>query len=284
MITPSRGNPMPHSEFWCKTEDGLQLYAQNWQPEMKPQAAVCLIHGLGEHSGRYSHVARFLNKSGYTLIAIDLRGHGKSEGRRGHTPSYETLMNDISHLLQMAKKRYPDCPLFLYGHSLGGNLVINYALRSNPRLNAVIASAPLLRTFFDLPIWKMAMARIMRYLWPTFSTSNGLNVKNLSRDARVVHDYQNDPLVHDRVTTCFLDIRHAGLWALEYAAKFSLPLLLMHGDADRITSPQASREFAAKMGDRCTLKIFNGLYHEIHNEPESEVVFSCLSEWLQSKM
>ena len=275
---------MSHVAFWCKTEDGVQLHVQSWQPKMKPEGAICLVHGLGEHSGRYSHVARFLNGTGWALLAFDLRGHGGSGGRRGHAPRYEFFMNDISQLLQVAEERHPDCPLFLYGHSLGGNLVINHALRRNHRLSGVVASAPLLRTVSDPPTWKTVLAGVMRYLWPSFSTSNGLNATDLSRDQGVVHAYRNDPLVHDRITTCFLDIRRAGLWALEHAARFPVPLLLMHGDADRITSPRASREFAAKVGARCTLKIFDGLYHEIHNEPEREMVFSFLSAWLKGKM
>ena len=123
---------MQHIEFTQQAPDGVQFYFQGWQPETPPKAVVCLVHGLGEHSGRYAHVAAALNDAGYALLGFDLRGHGKSGGPRGHTPSYETLMDDIGRLLAEAAQRYPGQPQFLYGHSLGGNLVLNYALRRKP--------------------------------------------------------------------------------------------------------------------------------------------------------
>lgn len=122
----------------------------------------------------------------------------------------------------------------------------------------------------------------MRIVLPAFSMSSGLRAEDLSRDPEVVRDYINDPLVHDRVTPRFLDIREAGLWALTHAAELPLPLLLMHGTADRITSTQASIDFEADAGDRCSLQIWDGLYHEIHNEPEKEQVLAYVVEWIES--
>jgi len=276
---------MQHFEFEWQTEDGLRLYAQDWQPDTEPKAAVCLVHGLGEHSGRYAHLAASLNQAGYALLAFDLRGHGKSEGQRGHTPSYEAFLNDISHLLEEAAKRYPDRPRFLYGHSLGGNLVINYALRRRPQLTGVIATGPLLRPGFEPPAWKLTLGKIMYSLWPTMSMSNEIDCQGLSRDPEVVRAYNDDPLVHDRLSArSGMDMLQSGLWALERAAEFPLPLLLMHGSADRITSPQGSREFAAQAGDGCTLRIWDGFYHEIHNEPEQGQVFAYLLEWLNTNL
>jgi alpha-beta hydrolase superfamily lysophospholipase len=276
---------MQHFEFGWQTEDGLQLYAQGWQPETEPRGVVCLVHGLGEHSGRYKHLAAFLNQAGYVLLAFDLRGHGKSQGQRGHTPSYEALLDDIAHLLEEAAERYPDRLCFLYGHSLGGNLVINYALHRRPPLAGVVATGPLFRPAFEPPAWKLTLARIMYSVWPTLAMSNELDRQVLSRDPAVVHAYNEDPLVHDRLTPRLtMDMLQSGLWALEHAAEFPLPLLLMHGSADRLTSAQASREFAAQAGERCTLKIWDGFYHEIHNEPEQGEVFAYLLEWLNDSL
>jgi acylglycerol lipase len=276
---------MQHFEFEWQTEDGLRLYAQGWQPETEPKGVVCLVHGLGEHSGRYAHLAAFLNQAGYALLTFDLRGHGKSQGQRGHAPSYEALLDDIAHLLEEAAERYPDRPRFLYGHSLGGNLVIEYALRRRPQLAGVIATGPLLRTAFEPPAWKVTLAKIMRSLWPTLSLSNELDRQGLSRDPEVVRAYNEDPLVHDRLSARLgMDMLQSGLWSLEHAAEFPLPLLLMHGGADRLCSVQASREFAAQAGDFCTLKIWDGFYHEIHNEPEQGQVFEYLLEWLNGNL
>jgi len=276
---------MQHFEFEWQTEDGLRLYAQGWQPETEPRGVVCLVHGLGEHSGRYTHLAAFLNRAGYALLAFDLRGHGKSEGQRGYAPSYEVLLDDIANFLAEAAERYPDRPRFLYGHSLGGTLVIEYALCRRPQLAGVIATGPLLRTAFEPPAWKLTLAKIMRSAWPTLALSNELDRQALSRDPEVVRAYNDDPLVHDRLSARLgMDMLQSGLWALEHAAEFPLPLLLMHGGADRLTSAQASREFAAQAGEVCTLKIWDGFYHEIHNEPEQAQVFEYLLGWLESNL
>ena len=275
---------MQHFEFGWQTEDELQLYAQGWQPETEPKGLVCLVHGLGEHSGRYEHLTAFLSQAGYALLAFDLRGHGKSEGQRGHAPGYEALLDDIAHLLEEAAVRYPDCARFLYGHSLGGNLVIEYALRRHPPLAGVIATGPALRPGFEPPAWKLTLGKIMYNLWPTLTMSNELDRQGLSRDPEVVRAYNEDPLVHDRLSARLgMDMLQSGLWSLEHAAEFPLPLLLMHAGADRLTSAQASREFAAQAGNRCTLRIWDGFYHEIHNEPEKEEMFGYLLEWLTSK-
>lgn len=276
---------MKHSEFEFKTFDGLSLFGQSWQPEDRPRAVVCLVHGIGEHSGRYVHVADSLIQSGYALISFDLRGHGKSEGPRGHIPSYEAIMQDISSLLEVSNKKFPQSPFFLYGHSLGGNLVLNYVLRRQSHLKGVIATAPWLRLAFEPPAFKIALGKITNYIWPSFSQKSGLDTKALSRNLKVVHAYENDPLVHDRISArMFISFYQAGHWVLEHALELPIPLLLMHGGADRLISVEASREFTGKITKNCTLKIWDGLYHEIHNEPEKEEVFKFLIDWLDKEV
>ena len=275
---------MKHSEFKFKTFDGLQLFAQSWQPETKFRAVICLVHGMGEHSGRYTHVVEQLTQAGYSLIAFDLRGHGQSQGPRGHTPSYETLLNDINSLLNEANKNFPELPRFLYGHSLGGNLVLNYVLRRQAQLKGVIVTDPWLRLAFEPPRFKIIFAQITNHIWPAFSQKSGLDTKALSHDPEVVRAYENDPLVHSYISArMFISIYQNGRWALEHASEFSLPLLLMHGGDDKITSLEASKEFANKISEKCTFKIWDGLYHEIHNEPEKQIVFDFLINWLNKK-
>jgi alpha-beta hydrolase superfamily lysophospholipase len=274
---------VPHFEFGWHSADGLQFYAQGWQPETNPRACVCLVHGLGEHSGRYALLAAFLQMAGIATLAFDLRGHGKSGGQRGHAPSYEVQMNDLSRFLQEASARFQDRPLFLYGHSLGGTLAINYVLNRRPLLAGVIATGPAFRPAFKPPSWKITIGKIMYNLWPTLSMGNELNIQFLSRDPEVLRAREDDPLVHDRITARFgMDLLQSGLWAMEHAAGFPLPLLLMHGGADRITSVEASWQFARLAGGHCQLKIWDGLYHEIHNEPEKQEVFDDILAWLGS--
>ena len=276
---------MKRTEFEFKTFDGLSLFGQSWKPEVRSRAVVCLVHGMGEHSGRYAHVADALTQAGYILFTFDIRGHGKSEGPRGHIPSYEALMQDISSLLKVANKQFHQLPSFLYGHSLGGNLVLNYVLRRQSHLKGVIATDPWLRLAFEPPRSKIILAQITNCIWPSFSQKNGLDTKVLSRDPEVVHVYENDPLIHDHISSrMFIGIYQSGQWALEHASEFSLPLLLMHGGDDKIISIKASHEFANMKTKNCTFKIWDGLYHEIHNEPEKEEVFKFLIDWLDKKV
>lgn len=274
---------MPRFELKIESYDGLKLHGQGWEPEAEAKAVVCLVHGLGEHGGRYAHVAEAFNHAGYALMASDLRGHGSSGGQRGHAPGYTALMDDVFHLLEAAKDRYPNLPLFLYGHSLGGNLAIHYALRRLPRLAGIVASAPLFRPTIKPPAWKMALLRAMVGVWPSLSISNGLEVALLSRDSKVVLAYRNDPLTHDRISARLaVDMLRNGDWNMVHATDLPCPLLLMHGDTDRITSPKASREFALRAGDACTLKIWKGFFHELHNEPEQDQVMDCVLEWMEN--
>ncbi len=265
--------------------DRTKIFTRVWEPELKPRAVISLVHGLGEHSGRYDHVAEALNKAGYALIAMDLRGHGRSGGRRGVTPNYLTIMDDIHRLLIEAGQQYPDLPGFLYGHSLGGSLVLNFVLRKLPRLRGVIATSPGLRPGFSPPAWKVSLGRALYNLWPSFTMANGIELEALSQDPGVIERYRNDGYVHDRLCARLgIDSLINGEWALEHAAEFPLPLLLMHGSADRIASPNASQEFANAAGSICTFVLCEGLYHELHNEPEQVDVLKTMVSWLDERM
>lgn len=277
---------MQHTEFNWRTDDGLQLFAQAWQPDEEPRAAIALVHGLGEHSGRYTHVASALTAAGYALVAFDHRGHGRSEGQRGHSPSWETLLDDIDTLLRETASRFPGRPVFLYGHSFGGNLVLNYILRRKPQLAGAIVTAPILRTAFQPPAWKIKLGETLYNLWPTFALSNELDPKGLTHDTKVVSDYVNDPLVHNRVSARLgMDMLRGGEWAVAHAGELSLPLLLMHGAGDPVCSPQASQEFAQRAPrEACTFKPWDNLYHEIHNEPEQGQVFHIIIQWLNGRL
>lgn len=233
---------MQHIEFTRQASDGIQFYFQSWQPETPLKAVGCLVHGLGEHSGRYAHVAAALNAAGYVLFGFDLRGHGKSDGPRGDTPSYDTLLDDIGRLLDEAAARYPGLPRFLYGQSLGGNLVLNYALRRKPAIAGVVAASPWLRLSSAPPAARMTLGRVMNRLLPAFVQSSRLDPTGLSRDPEVVRAYKVDPLVHDRLSARLgLAAIEAGEWALAHAAEFPLPLLLTHGTPTSSRPQQRAR-------------------------------------------
>lgn len=275
---------MNHTHFNFTSDDGLTLFGRAWiSLNAKPKGVVHLVHGLGEHSGRYAHLADALNQAGYHLLGFDLRGHGLSKGKRGHTPDYGHLLDDIQVFIQESQNRFAsDLPAFLYGHSLGGILVINYGLRrSTANLQGTIATAPLLRTAFEPPKVKLMAARVMAKLMPAFTLKSGLEVDALARDQAVVEAYQSDPFVHDNLSARLgHEMLKNGQTAMENASQWSLPLLLMHGTADRITSHKASQEFAKSAGDQVDLILWEDNFHEIHNDLEKENVIASVIQWL----
>lgn len=265
--------------------DGLKMYAKGWTPEKEPKAVICLIHGLGEHIGRYEHIGAAFVEAGYALLGFDHRGHGRSSGSRGHTPSYDALMDDMASFIQQARERYPGKPCFLYGHSMGGNLVMNFSLRRKPDLGGVIATDPLLKLAFAPPAIKVALGRFMNNIAPGFTQASGLETKALSRDPKVVDAYINDPLVHDKISArLFLGLLDGGQYAFDHASEFPLPMLLMHGTADRLTSAEASRQFGAAAPKFVTTELWEGWFHEIHNELEKEKVLAKMIAWLDAQV
>ena len=273
---------MQDGTFNFKTNDGLTLLGRVWQTTGKPRGVVNLVHGLGEHSGRYAHIAEALTKAGYNLIGFDLRGHGLSEGKRGHTPDYEHLMDDVALFMEKSNEFFgSDRPNFLYGHSLGGTIVLNYALRRKPKLNGVIATGPALRLSFEPPKFKLLMGKVMANLMPTFSMTNSMEYDALSRDAAIVQAYKDDVLVHYMISAkLVMELFDSGKYAYDHAADWTLPLLLMHGSEDQISSCPASEEFSQNAGECVTFKKWEGYFHEIHNDFGKEEVITFMTHWL----
>lgn len=276
---------MQHNEFDLLTSDSLNLYAQEWIPDAAIKGLVCLIHGLGEHSGRYAHLAECFVESGFALLTFDLRGHGKSDGQRSHSPGLPVTLDDISIFLEIAGDRYPGHPIFLFGHSLGGNFVLNYAIRNKTPVEGIIVTSPILCPAFEPPAWKITLGRMLYRILPTLAMFNEFDREALSRDPQVVRSYNEDPLVHDRVTARLaIDMLDSGLWLLENAHRLLHPTLLVHGSADRVCSLDASKDFASKAGTMCHLKVWEGLYHETHNEPEKDEVINFTLNWLKEQL
>ena len=269
-----------------KTQDGLELFAHAFPAEEEPKAVVCIVHGHGEHIERYEHVAAALNQAGYSVIGYDHRGHGQSDGPRGHIPSYDLLLDDMTRFRNEVKEYYPDIPHFVWGHSMGGNIALNYILRNETKLAGVIATGPWLKLAFEPPAIQIFLGKMMNKIKPDFTQESGLDTTGLARDLEVVRAYEEDSLVHGKVSArLMVEMMDAGNWALAHASEFPLPLLLMHGGADRLTSAVASKEFAAKVPkDKVTLKIWDGFYHELHNEPEKDEVFKTIIEWMDSRL
>jgi alpha-beta hydrolase superfamily lysophospholipase len=268
-----------------KDPQAFKFLLRCWEPDERAKAVVVLVHGLGEHSGRYSPVAEHLTRAGYAMLGFDLRGHGLSDGPRGHTPSYMALLDDISGVLGQIQGRYPGFPVFLYGHSLGGGLALNFVIQRMPKLQGVIVTSPWLRLASELPPFQAALARIINQFAPGFRQKWGLDTKALSHDVTVADKYEHDPLVHNDVSVrMYVSCSAAGRWALEHSARFPLPLLLMHGTADRVTSYEASREFVMHAGKNVTWRAWEGGYHELHNEPGRSTVLRVVIRWMNARL
>ena len=278
----------PFEDTW-KAKDGTSFFIQGWEPENEnPKALIALVHGLGEHTNRYTHVGKVMTEAGYALVGFDLRGHGKSGGARGHTASLDPYMQDIRRFFESMKRRYPNLPHFLYGHSLGGLLSLAYAIQYGAGLKGVMVTGAALRSSLQEQKAKLAMVRVLGSLLPSMTLKSGLEVNTISRDADVVEAYKNDPLVHDSAS---LGFGKAALNAIDLcfarAHEFPAPLLMIHGKGDKIAYYTGSQDFANLLratGQDVTLKLWDDLYHEVHNEPEKEEVFQYMITWLDSHL
>ncbi len=273
---------MKHHTSTIETTDGLRLYAQSWLPDGEPKAIVVFSHGIGEHSGRYAHIGQALADHGCGLCMGDLRGHGQSTGKRGHINSWCDYRDDFTAIYDVARAAYPGIPMFAGGHSLGGLIALNIGITAPGDYAGIVASSAGLGLAFVPPQWKVSLAKTLSNLTPALAMSNEINPDWLSRDKAVVEAYRSDPLVHDRITArCFVEFTKAQAETLAGAGNLTLPLYLIGGENDQLTSTKAIEEFYTAAGsiDK-TLKIYEGLYHEVFNEPERAAVIGDLLAWL----
>ncbi len=273
---------MTYSKSYFTSSDGLKLHTHSWMGDVKSDYVMTLIHGIGEHAKRYDHVAEFFVKRGFSVMAFDLRGHGQSEGKRGHTSSFKMILDDIEDFFKQQKEQFPEAKHVLYGHSLGGHFLLNMILSKEIEADAVVASSPALKTAFTPPPLKVLMGKLLRSIYPSLLLDNGVKASDLSKADRLEADYVKDPLVHNRVSIeLALSSIEQGVWALDNASKVTLPLLIIHGTEDKITSHKASELFIKSVEKGLgTLKLYDGLFHELHHEEEAESILSDVYEWI----
>jgi len=260
-----------------------KLYGQIWEPT-KPKAVVVLVHGMGEHIFRYTDfVIPKLVENNYVVIGFDQFGHGKSEGKRGHCPNYEALLNMIEAVIKKGEEQFSDLPMYLYGHSMGGNLVINYILKKTNKIKGVIATSPFLRLAFQPPKWKMVIGKLLLKIAPSIALSSELEVEAISRDKKEVKIYEDDKMVHDKISPMYtFPIIENGAWAIKNANKLKTPMLVLHGTGDRIIDYKASEEFCKKT-EKATIKLFEDGYHELHHDLCKEEFMETILTWINRK-
>ena len=272
------------------TDDGLTLHLRVWPAGDPRRGVVVLVHGLGEHIDRYDNVARRLNGLGFAVVGYDQRGHGRSPGPRGGMPCDDALCADLGRVLYAARECFPG-PLVLVGHSLGGLIAGRFVaegLQPTPAkwwrgVDALVMSSPALDPGTNA-VQKLLLAVVAPML-PDLAVGNGLKVDWISRDPAVVKAYAADPLVHDRVTGRLgLFVARQGPAVIAAAPRWTTPTLLMWAGADRCVSPAGSAAFAAGAPrDVVTVREWPGLFHEIFNEPEQDVVLTAMTDWLVAR-
>jgi len=263
--------------------DGLTLLGRYFPPPKKPKAVMALVHGFGEHSGRYTDMAQYLAGAGIATIAIDLRGHGLSNGKRGVSHNYEHLRGDADALLKLARENYPALPLFLYGHSMGGGLVLHHTLKGGGGdVKGVIASAPLITLPKKPPVVMSWIAKFLRRVSPNSVMKNAIPGPMVSTLPEEQEKYEQDPLNHDQLGLGLADdIISGGQWVLDHAGDWTKPLLLMHARADKLTAFSGSESFASR-AQNCTFIAFDDCEHEIHNDRSRDAVYKAMTDFIEA--
>jgi len=276
---------MTHQTSFIRTSDGIKLFSQVWMPLSEPICVICLVHGIGEHSSRYDAWAKRFAVENMAFVSFDQRGHGQSEGKRGLIPSYKTLLDDIDLILSDCEKLFPNVPVVLYGHSMGGGEVLNHLLQKESKYRAVIATSPWLIAQQSPPKFLIGLIQLLENVSPNLCLKTKLNADLLSHDIKVVEDYKNDTLVHAWVSVrLFYQAYQAGYNVLNKASSIKKPLLLLHGSDDQITSSSASREFGENAGKLCQFHMFQNAFHELHNDSCKDEVFDIILNWIQTKL
>jgi acylglycerol lipase len=264
---------------------GRRIFWQAWLPETEPRAIVIVAHGAGEHSGRYEHVARRLVNEGFGVYAIEHRGHGRSDGPRALIDRVDHTVADLDQLVRLASERHPEAQVFLLGHSMGGTIAVRYAVLHGDRLSGLILSGPL-AAMVAAPAPQRVAARVLSTLTPRLPVV-AIDASLVSRDAEVVKAYVEDPLVyHGKLPVRTVAELAAAIDAFPAeVGQITVPTLIMYGTADGLCPPAGSVMLDELIGasDK-TLKAYEGLHHEILNEPEQDQVMDDLCAWLGARV
>lgn len=277
---------MQHTEGRFKGYKDLDIYYQCWLPEGDARAVLLVVHGWAEHSGRYTNLVDYFVPKGYAICALDHRGHGRSEGPRGYVDRFSDYLLDLKTFFDLVRSQHSDTKIFMVGHSMGGTVATAYVIEHQHELAGLLLSGASLMVGSGLPSALIPLARILSVLMPRMGVFV-LNAADISQDKAVVNAYVNDPLVYRGKITCrFAAEMLKTLRRLpSQMPEINLPILVMHGTADRLGDPEGSRLLYDRAGSKDkTLKLYQGFYHEIFNEPGREQVLSDMEGWLSARL
>lgn len=277
---------MQHTEGTFSGADGAEVYFQYWQPAAPPRAVILVAHGAGEHGSRYAALASYFTARGYVVAVADHPGHGKSAGSYGHIRRLDDLLASMASLDAKLREKFPQLPVFLLGHSMGGLLACLYLLEHQQAFRGCVLSGAAVKTEIEPPAWQLFVIRCLSLVAPR-SGALRLDPDGVSRDPNVVAKYEADPLInHGKMSARMVAELFSGMRSLQArAGDITLPILILHGGADSMTSPEGSRFLFEHVGSVDKgLEIFPGLYHEIFNEPERDALFADMFEWFESRL
>lgn len=267
-----------------KAKDGHLLKGYTWGDLSQVKAIIVLVHGLGEHVRRYDNVGEYAVRRGIAMIGIDQRGFGISGDKPGVIGSSAALMSDISTVIGEARKLNPTAPVFIYGHSMGALEALYYALHEKPKIAGVIATSPPLSTA-TMTKTQITLIKLLGGILPNMTIPSGLATDALSCDSKIVEAYKADPLVHDKVSVALGKFLYEGAqYIMNHASDWTLPLYMAHGSEDKLCPISGTKEFFAKLSGDVTLKVWDGLLHETHNEPQKEEVIATMLDWVEARI
>lgn len=268
-------------EATFRAPDGAALFRRVWHPAGPPRCVLVNVHGLGDHSGLYPALAEYFPPRGWALHAFDLRGNGRSPGRRGHIRRWADYRADLGRFLEVVRAEEPGRPVFLLGNSLGGLVVLDFALQHPGGIRGVIAAAPPLGRI-GTPAWLLRLGRMVANVWPAFTLETRLDLSGLSRDPAARATVLSDPLFHRRASARLGAELLATAAALRRdAGRFPVPLLLLHGGADRMVMPQDTRDFFERVGQADKRYIeYPGGYHALFADLDRDRVLGDLERWM----
>ncbi len=285
-LTPGMKRPpadVNHQDGMIAAWDGLELFWQSWEPPRAVHGVVCLMHGFGEHSARYHHVAALFARAGYAVIAIDARGHGRSAGPRGHVTRFEEFPRDLDLLVGEAQKRWPDRPVVVVGHSNGGLIALHHALMSPGRVAAYAVTSPFLGFQVNVPFAKVVAGRLMSKIWPTLALPTEIDAAVLSHDQAIVDQYRTDPLVLSVASArWFTETTAAQATLLETAREITAPFLFLASGKDELANPRVAEEVYHRLGsEHREFELLPELKHEALNETGWAELARRIVEWFE---
>lgn len=264
---------------------GTKLICKTWQPTDPPKAVLFIVHGLGEHMGRYEEMAKVFIDKQLAVFAFDHRGHGQSEGKKGHAESMEQFVEDVEYALMQCRSLFLDIPVFLLGHSMGGQIVASYLDKvKSKEINGAIISSAWFQIANPPPPWQIKLIKRLKSLFPALTQSNRLDPKNISSVPSEVEAYQKDPLIHDKISLALFNaLFQNGLRLIHKAQEVKIPVLVCHGNRDQITATLGSEQYANNLGEHAEFKIWANAFHEPHHDKEKVKVMQFYADWVLEK-